>query len=156
MIIVINDSTCIIKIKNHHHNQYQHHHHYHHHQVKLWRLNIVNFLRAQSTNIHQYNRLRVVPHFSSGIVERAKRERAWKSPHARKGDTQRGERKMSVSPFLAWGDFHARSRLARSPIPEEKWGTTRSLSIQSWSSFLSYRAKYFRKQGKTHGEELSN
>ena len=29
--------------------------------------------------------LRVVPHFSSGIVERAKRERAWKSPHARKG-----------------------------------------------------------------------
>ena len=29
-------------------------------------------------------RLRVVPHFSSRIVERAKRERAWKSPHARK------------------------------------------------------------------------
>ena len=32
-----------------------------------------------------------------------------------------------VSPLLAWGDFHARSRFARSPIPEEKWGTTRSL-----------------------------
>ena len=64
-------------------------------------------------------RLRVVPHFSSGIVERAKRERAWKSPHARKGDTRRGA-------FLAWGGFHARSRFAR-PIPEEKWGTTRSL-----------------------------
>ena len=78
-------------------------------------------------------RLRVVPDFSSGIVERAKRERAWKSPHARKGDTRRGERKMiflsprRVSPFLAWGDFHARSRFARSTIPEEKWGTTRSL-----------------------------
>ena len=27
-------------------------------------------------------RLRVVPHFSSGKVEQAKRERAWKSPHA--------------------------------------------------------------------------
>ena len=27
-------------------------------------------------------RLGVVPYFSSGIVERAKRERAWKSPHA--------------------------------------------------------------------------
>ena len=27
-----------------------------------------------------------------------------------------------VSPFLAWGDFHARST-----VPEEKWGTTRSL-----------------------------
>ena len=35
------------------------------------------------------SRLRVVPHFSSGIVERAKRERAWKSPHARKDDTRR-------------------------------------------------------------------
>ena len=28
-------------------------------------------------------------------------------------------RRGRVSPFLAWGDFHARSR--------EKWGTTRSL-----------------------------
>ena len=33
-----------------------------------------------------------------------------------------------VSPFLAWGDFHERSRFARPTIPEEKWGTTRSLS----------------------------
>ena len=41
-----------------------------------------------------FPRLRAVPHFSSGIVERAKRERAWKSTHARKGDTRRGERKM--------------------------------------------------------------
>ena len=33
-----------------------------------------------------------------------------------------------VSSFPAWGDFHARSRFARStPAPEEKWGTTRSL-----------------------------
>ena len=32
-----------------------------------------------------------------------------------------------VLPFLASGDFHARSRLARSTIPEEKGGTTRSL-----------------------------
>ena len=62
-------------------------------------------------------RLRVVPHFCSGIVERAKRERAWKSPHTRKGDTR-----------LAWGDFHARWRFARSTIPEEKWGTTGSLT----------------------------
>ena len=28
---------------------------------------------------------------------------------------------------LAWGDFHARPRFACSAIPEEKWGTTRSL-----------------------------
>ena len=41
----------------------------------------------------QTSRLRVVPHFSSGMVERAKRERALKikSPHARKGDTRRGD-----------------------------------------------------------------
>ena len=31
--------------------------------------------------------------------------------------------------FLAWGDFYARSRFARSTIPEEKWGTTRSLVL---------------------------
>ena len=34
-----------------------------------------------------------------------------------------------MSPFLAWGDFHARSRFARSTIPEEKWGTIRSLVV---------------------------
>ena len=31
-----------------------------------------------------------------------------------------------VPPFLALGDFHARSRFARI-IPEDKWGTTSSL-----------------------------
>ena len=35
-----------------------------------------------------------------------------------------------MSPFLAWVDFHARSRFARSTIPEEKWGTTRSLILK--------------------------
>ena len=69
-------------------------------------------------------RLRVASHFSSGIVERTKRERVKITPRE-KGDTRRGERNMS--PFLAWGDFHARSRFARSTIPEEKWGTIRSL-----------------------------
>ena len=114
------------------------------------------FCNGKTCKKYKKSRLRVVPNFSSGIVERAKRERAWKSPHARKGDTRRGERKMRdyrqspsfwpftadwfwsvkfsphrVSPFLAWGDFHARSRFARSTIPEEKWGTTRSLQKTS-------------------------
>ena len=44
------------------------------------------------------SRLRVVPHFSSGIVERAKRERAWKSPHARKA-IRGGEREKMISFF---------------------------------------------------------
>ena len=39
---------------------------------------------------------------------------------------------FSISPprlaFLAWVDPHARSRFARSTIPEEKMGTTRSLT----------------------------
>ena len=73
--------------------------------------------RSDGWPIH---RLPVLPHFSSGIVEGARRERAWKSPHARKGNTRLA--------LLAWGDFHARSRFARSTIPEEKWGTTRSLT----------------------------
>ena len=53
------------------------------------------------------------------------------TPHARKGDTRRGERKMK--PFLAWGGFHARSRFARSTIPKEKWMTTRSLQYCSFT-----------------------
>ena len=55
-------------------------------------------------HLKQYYQTIGSPHFSSGMVERAKR-------------------------FLAWGDFHARSRFARSTIPEEKWGTTRSLNL---------------------------
>ena len=46
-------------------------------------------------------RLQVVPHFSSGIVERAKCECAWKSPHMRKGNTRRGERKMRDPHFFS-------------------------------------------------------
>ena len=38
----------------------------------------LNFFSRRS--FFRLSRLRVVPHFSSGIVERAKRERAWKSP----------------------------------------------------------------------------
>ena len=89
-------------------------------------------------SIRLFFRLRVVPRLSSRIVERAKRERVWKSPHARKGDTRRG---------LAWGAFHARSRFARSrfarsTITEEKWGTTRLLPPPPthyfpWKVFIS-------------------
>ena len=52
------------------------------------------FVKHVQTENKVMNWLRVVSHFSSGIVERAKHKRAWKSPHARKGDTRRGERKM--------------------------------------------------------------
>ena len=45
-----------------------------------------------------------------------------------------------VSPFLAWGDFHARSRFARSTLPEEKWGTTLSLGY-AWPG-LTVKVKY--------------
>ena len=53
------------------------------------------------------------PHVSSGIVERAKRDRARKSLHALY---------RCVSRFLAWGDFHVRSLFVRSSLSEEKWG----------------------------------
>ena len=46
-----------------------------------------------------YHRLRVVPIFP---------QRQWGSPPRQA--------------FLAWGDFNAGSRFARSTIPEEKWG----------------------------------
>ena len=57
----------------------------------FWALQVVYEMLHEKSNKH---RLRVVLHFSSGIVEWGKREHAWKSPHVRKGDTWRGERKM--------------------------------------------------------------
>ena len=55
---------------------------------------------------YNFSRLWVVPHFSWGIVERVKREHAWKSPQARKGDTwwwkMRDYRQSpSYRPFMA-------------------------------------------------------
>ena len=76
-------------------------------------------------------RLREVPHFSSGIVDRAKLERAWKSAHSRKGDTRRGERKMrdnrqspSFRPFTA--DWFWRVKFV-SP--------SKSIKLIQWDSF---------------------
>ena len=46
-------------------------------------------------------RLQVVPHFSSGIVEWAKCERARKSSHARKGNTRQGDKNEGPSFFLS-------------------------------------------------------
>ena len=42
----------------------------------------------------------------------------WESPFFLR-DSRASETR---APFLAWGDFHARSRFACSTIPEEKWG----------------------------------
>ena len=56
-----------------------------------------------------------------------------------------GETTPRRLPFLAWGDFYARSRFARSSIPEEKWGllvvlpnsgNTAVYSFFFWSSVL--------------------
>ena len=76
-------------------------------------------ISLQGTNPKECHttRLRVVPHFSSGLVEGTKRECAWKSPHAR--NFHLSSPRLA---FLAWGDFHMRLRFARSTIPEEKWG----------------------------------
>ena len=40
--------------------------------------------------------------------------------------------------FSRVGDFHARSRFARSTIPEEKWGTTRSLKVKKYVCILPH------------------
>ena len=78
----------------------------------------------------------IVPHFSSGIAERAKRERELKSPPREKG-TRGGGRELSprrVSPFLVWGDFHSRSRFAPLLSLMKNGGTTRSLAKQRRST----------------------
>ena len=80
-------------------------------------------------------RLRVVPHFSSRD-SRARETRARvkitpreKRRHAAGREKNHFSPPHRVSPFLAWDDFHARSRFARSTIREEKCGTTRSLDV---------------------------
>ena len=70
-------------------------------------------------------RLRVVPHFSSGIVERTKRERAWACRLFSRGVIFK----------------RASSRFARSTIPGEKWGTTRSLVSCRRKSYHVYSLK---------------
>ena len=59
-----------------------------------------------------------------------------------KAETEKINLSRRVSPFLAWGDFHACSRFARSTIPEEKWGTTRSLGFATMLSFSCDMFKY--------------
>ena len=72
---------------------------------------------------HAYPRLRVVPHFSSGIVEREKRERAWKSLHTRKGDTRRGEKKIPAACSLfPRGVIFTRARVSLALLSLKKNG----------------------------------
>ena len=68
------------------------------------------FLLAQYRSRIQQPRLRVVPHFSSGIVE--ERNTSVRKNHPTRKMATRGESACRVSPFLAWGDFHARSCFA--------------------------------------------
>ena len=65
------------------------------------------------------SRLRVVPYFSSRIVEGAKRERAWKSPHSRKA------RRVVASSRVGW--FSRVLAFRSLYYPWGKMGTTRSL-----------------------------
>ena len=58
------------------------------------------------------------------------------------------------APFLAWGDFHVRSRFARSTIPEEKWGTTRSL-LSHKNDGDSYRKVRIKAEGDHSGRGLN-
>ena len=83
-------------------------------------------------------RLRVVPHFSSDYSRASETQARVKITPREKKATRGGEReKCRVSPFLAWGDFHARSRFAPSTIREDKWGTSRSLSFwKFWKTFF--------------------
>ena len=92
--------------------------------LSLTQVTVSGRLKLVSVPFSSLVRLRVVPHFSSGIVQRAKRERAWKSTHATKGETR-----LFAFSRVGWFNFHARSRFARSTIPEEKWGTTRRLQF---------------------------
>ena len=62
-----------------------------------------------------------------------------------------GERELSPPrylAFLAWGDFHARSRFARSTIPEEKWGLLVVPSLQLFEKWIALSSGTARNQDK--------
>ena len=46
-----------------------------------------------------------------------------------------------MSPFLAWGDFHARARFACSTIPEERWGLFVVYTILSALCFGEFKLR---------------
>ena len=81
-------------------------------------------ISLQGTNPKESHttRLRVVTHFSSGLVERTKRECAWKSPHA----------------FCRVGWFLHALAFRSLDYPWGKMGTTRSLLYhKSYKEFIT-------------------
>ena len=80
----------------------------------------------QNCEIHLISRMVQTRHTAERAMEREKWEKA---------ETQKINLSRSVSSFLVWGDFHARSRFACSTISEEKWGTTRSLASATMLGF---------------------
>ena len=116
-------------------------------------------------NFASKSRLRVVPIYLRD--SRASETQACvKITSREKGETRWGA-------FLAWGDFHARSRFARSTKAEEKWGllvaictmtsftiATRilqdfpflcKLRLLSFKSRWDYKFKYEKKNEKDSG-----
>ena len=80
-------------------------------------------------------RLRVVPHFFSGIVEREKRERAWKSPHAVCSTRLLGNRVLKrvviKTKFLKLWDLSGYSERTMSKRPIcQKWAFLGKLSLR--------------------------
>ena len=109
------------------------------HLVSLY---IVRVVFSQGLLCIVYIRLRVVPHFSSGIVEQAKRESAWKSPHARKGDTR--------------GVIFTRARVSLALLSLRKnGGLPRSLCIQLFRERLSEKVHATIPKGIVGGFEFT-
>ena len=85
---------------------------------KLLVSSTICYLRSAECFFHGLHKLRVVPHFSSGVVERAKRERAWKSPHA--------EREFFSLPaacrLFSRGEIFTRARVSLAPQSLRKNG----------------------------------
>ena len=109
-----------------------------------------------SCTLRLESRLRVVPHFLSGIVERAKRERAWKSPHARKARRSR---------LFSHGVIFTRARVSLSLLSlrtyggllvvqlESKWHTTfRVVSVKN----VRQQQERLKKQSCPPGRNVTN
>ena len=108
-----------------------------------------NFILFCLFGIYLLSRLRVVPHFSSGIVERGKRERAWKSPHAAEGDTRREERKKSffflpaACRLFSRGVFFTPARVSLALLSLRKNGGLLVVYLLSHVDIYSFPSLYY-------------
>ena len=117
-------------------------------------LGVGQFTRAKRiAKSGEFDRLWVVPHFPSGIVERAKRECAWKSPHAR--TARRGGETVRVWRWIWTGIVNWYGDPVSEKVVPVSWRTPLSLLTACSKRTTSKAMQYFWRQSSAEEAEIS-